>query len=388
MSSPDNESSCLLQPSTSVPGIRTTTPQVFCVASLATLPSALFVSSTATMSAPSQPPHAPAAVNLQALLQPMIADAVQRAFRDLPSPSFAAANAPSSSAAAYIQPSSSSSQAPSSLGKSLRFSSFVSTVCLATGTPQSPILPTIASIASNSTLTSPAVANPVSSLSPASFAPGLPASTVPLPPCTSSSRAVRPGFDVGPGRPPIPPKLVDQIRNGEYVEFAELLPDSLRDNEVPQELLLESRQVVIPKRPPCREVKDIMSWLGCWIAYCQVVLAFIPSRAVELLKYLDLIVRTHSSFPAADVWLRYDRGFRRKAACSPVPLDWGATDLEVFHQSYASSNVLQPPPSSLSPFRRSADTLRPGEARGSPSGSEVCRTWNNGRCTSGFSQCK
>ena len=187
-------------------------------------PSASFVSSTATMSAPSQPPRAPAAVNLQALLQPMIADAVQRAFRDLPSPSFAAANAPSSSAAAYIQPSSSSSQAPSSLGESLRFPSFVSTVCLATGTPQSPILPTIALIASNSTLTSPAVANPVSSLSPASFAPGPPASLVPLPPRTSSSRAGRRGFDVGPGRPPIPPKLVDQIRNGEYVEFAELLP--------------------------------------------------------------------------------------------------------------------------------------------------------------------
>ena len=103
---------------------------------------------------------------------------------------------------------------------------------------------------------------------------------------------------------------------------------------------------------------------------------------------MDLIVRTHSSFPAADVWLRYDQGFRRKAACSPVPLDWGATNLEVFHQAYVSSNVLQPPPSSLSPFRRSADTLRAGEAHSSPSGSEVCRAWNNGRCTSSFSQYK
>ena len=157
------------------------------------------------------------------------------------------------------------------------FLSFVSTVCLATGTPQSPILPTIASFAANITLTSPAVANPVSPLSPASFATGPPAPPVPLPPRTPSSRAGRPGFDVDPGRPPIPPKLVDQIRNAEYVQFAELLPDSLRDNEVPRELLLESRQVAIPKRPPRREVKDIMSWLGCWIAYCQVVLAFFPS---------------------------------------------------------------------------------------------------------------
>ena len=34
------------------------------------------------------------------------------------------------------------------------------------------------------------------------------------------------------------------------------------------------------------------------------------------------------------------------------------------------------------------DTLRPGEAHGSPSGSEVCRTWNNGCFASGFTQCK
>ena len=66
--------------------------------------------------------------------------------------------------------------------------------------------------------------------------------------------------------------------------------------------------------------KFLLSWLGCWIAYCQVVLAFFPSaRTMELLKYLDLIVHTHGSFPSTDVRLRYDREFHRKAACSPVP---------------------------------------------------------------------
>ena len=88
---------------------------------LATLPLASFVSLAATISAPSQPPCAPAAINLQVLSQPMIVDAVQRAFHDLALASFASANAPSSLSAAYIQPSSSSSQAPSSLGESLHF---------------------------------------------------------------------------------------------------------------------------------------------------------------------------------------------------------------------------------------------------------------------------
>ena len=53
---------------------------------------------------------------------------------------------------------------------------------------------------------------------------------------------------------------------------------------------------MIPKRLPRPEVKDIMTWLGCWITYCQVVLAFFPSQSVELLKYLDLIVRSLYGF--------------------------------------------------------------------------------------------
>ena len=107
-----------------------------------------------------------------------------------------------------------------------------------------------------------------------------------------------PGFDVGPGRPPILPKLVEQIHLGEYIDFAKLLPDSLRDNELSWEPMLEHQHLVIPKHPPRRDVWDILSWIDCWIAYCQVVLNFSPSHSVELLKYLDLIVRTHRSFPS------------------------------------------------------------------------------------------
>ena len=252
MSASDNESSCLLQPATMVTVIHTTAPQVFCVASLATLPSASFMSLSVTVSAPSQPSRAHAAINLQALLQLMIADAVQQAFCDLPSPSFTAVNAPSPSSAVYIQPYSSLSQAPSLLGESLHFPSIISTVYLATGTPPSSFATTLASFSVNSTLTFPAVATPVSSLSPTSFATGLPAPLVPLLPHALSFCAWRPGFDVGTGRPLNPPKLVNQIPNRVYVEFAEFLPDLLCDNKVPRELLLESWQLVISKCPPQR----------------------------------------------------------------------------------------------------------------------------------------
>ena len=61
---------------------------------------------------------------------------------------------------------------------------------------------------------------------------------------------------------------------------------------------LEHQHLVIPKHPPRRDIWDILSWIDCWIAYCQVVLNFSPSHSVELLKNLDLIVRTHRSFPS------------------------------------------------------------------------------------------
>ena len=93
--------------------------------------------------------------------------------------------------------------------------------------------------------------------------------------------------------------------------------------------------------------------MDCWTAYSLVLLSGCPDRAVELLKYQDVIIRTYRSFPRSDVWLRYDHNFRRKAACSPVQLDWGATDLEVFHQAYTSNNVLQAPPPSYTPARSS-----------------------------------
>ena len=140
------------------------------------------------------------------------------------------------------------------------FPSFIPTVCAVLGAPFASSA-VFAVSAVNSTTPTPSVFAPVF-FSPVQLsAPGL--SVAPSSPCYPLSGSARPGFEVGPGRPPIPPKLVEQIRLGEYIDFAELLPDSLRDNEIPRELMLEHQHLVIPKRPPRREIRDIISWIDC-----------------------------------------------------------------------------------------------------------------------------
>ena len=322
-------------------------------------------------------------VQLQTILQPLVQAAVQ------PSVAPTVGSVP--------VPAPASAPAPASSGGECAFPAFVLSICLATGTPLAP-----SSAASQHPIASymafmhtpTACTNVLPPCVP--FVPSLTSTSVlsHTPPGSSTapagcrSRSTRLSFDVGPGQPPIPPKLVEQIQQGEFIDLADLLPDSLRDNELPQELLLDNQHLLIPKQAQKREVHDIISWVDCWTAYSLVLLSGHPDQAVELLKYQDVIIRTCRSSPRFDVWLHYDCNFWRKASHSPVQLDWGATDLEVFHQAYTSSNALQAPP----PSYTSAHLLHPqcsgGEGLGSPSGSEICHTWNKGRCTSGFTYCR
>ena len=127
------------------------------------------------------------------------------------------------------------------------------------------------------------------------------------------------------------------------MESAELLADPLRDNEVPRELLLESRQLVIPKTPaPTRSQRHhVVARVLDRLLPRSADLLPVPSRGAPQVSPPDH-VRTHSSFPSADVWHRYDRGFRYKAACSPVPLDWGANTIRPTPAATCSSRLRLP----------------------------------------------
>ena len=193
---------------------------------------------------------------------------------------------------------------------------------------------------------------------------------------------------MGPGIPPVAPKIVAAIVSGEFIELASLLEDRIEPE--PPSFTLIADQLVIRPTKRRKAITDILSWMQAFAVYTLVVTAYYPARVADLLKYQLLIMRTAQQF-SGSAWLSYDRAFRRQAAACKLT-DWSQLNPELFH-FYVSGCVsvehptVAPPVQSVSPTKpsRPADVM---EASGAPSSSTLCHSWNAGRCSSQFLRCR
>ena len=150
------------------------------------------------------------------------------------------------------------------------------------------------------------VAGPGSVL-PGSIAPGYVFSSG----ASAFTAANFPPFVVGPGIPPVAPKIVAAIVSGELIELASLLEDHI-EPEPPCFTLVADKLVIRPTKRR-KAITDILSWMQAFAVYTLVVTAYYPPRVADLLKYQLLIMRTAQQF-SGSAWLSYDRAFRRQAA--------------------------------------------------------------------------
>jgi hypothetical protein len=129
-------------------------------------------------------------------------------------------------------------------------------------------------------------------------------------------------FILGPGRAPIPAKLVKRILLHEFVEMSELMPENLEEPQAEAPVFTFVGSMVVPKPNPSKKnaVTDILTWVECFNSYIAVFTTFHPSRSRDLLAYMALIIRTAKRF-GGTAWLDYDRAFRREAAASNLQ-DW------------------------------------------------------------------
>ena len=115
-----------------------------------------------------------------------------------------------------------------------------------------------------------------------------------------------PPFVVGPGFPPVAPKIVAAIVSGEFIELASLLEDHIEPE--PPCFTLVADQLVIRPTKRRKAMTDILSWMQAFAVYSFVVTAYYPARVTDLLKYQLLIMRTAQQF-SGSAWLAYDRAY-------------------------------------------------------------------------------
>ena len=200
--------------------------------------------------------------------------------------------------------------------------------------------------------------------------------------------AIFPPFVVGPGIPPMAPKLVTAIVSGEFIDLATLLED-LAESDSPAFMLVADQLVLRPTRRR-KAITDILSWMQAFAVYTLVVTAYYAARVSDLLKYQLLIMRTAQQF-SGSAWLSYDRAFRRHAAAYKLT-DWSHLNPELFHFHVSGSVAAERPAvapsvSAVSPTKP-ASLAQVKEASGTPSSPMLCRSWNAGRCSSQFLRCR
>ena len=95
---------------------------------------------------------------------------------------------------------------------------------------------------------------------------------------------------------------------------------------------------MVRKRKPV--IDTFHKWLDAYTAYMLVIVAAFPRRALELLKYQQIISRAESKFKGL-AWLAYDEQFCRYAA-SDLTRPWDLVDLELWMVTaiMARNNVL------------------------------------------------
>ena len=226
------------------------------------------------------------------------------------------------------------------------------------------------------------------------FAPPLPAlasAGVELPPLlpVSTSSVLFPAtfpelptlgqpFVVGPGFSPIPGKLVAQITSGKFVEFADLLAANSQQTDPEPQLLLDGKLILTsaPRRSR-RQIEDILSWTEAFLLYSLVVTTYFPHRRRDLLLYELLILRTYRQF-GGKVWRSYDRAFREHAAAVKLT-DWSSMNVQIYNFHAAGG---------ARGYSRGSSGESGSEPSGTASAKDVCRSWNGGKCSSLFTNCR
>ena len=134
-----------------------------------------------------------------------------------------------------------------------------------------------------------------------------------IPSVPSQNCSLESAFILGPGRAPIPAKMIKRILQHEFVEMSELMHENVEEPQTESPVFTFVGSLVAPKPNSAikNTVTDILTWAECFNSYIAMLTTFHPLRSRDLLAYMALIVWTAKRF-VGTAWLDYDRPRSRR----------------------------------------------------------------------------
>ena len=120
--------------------------------------------------------------------------------------------------------------------------------------------------------------------------------------------------------------MTTAITNGEYVDFATLLPiscllEEARNSQLHLQVGAQGVTIPLPATSKCPKITSIEKWLDAFAIFSSVQVSIHLSRTATLIAYQQLIRDAARKFPGM-AWYVYNVEFRRRASHN-LSLNWG-----------------------------------------------------------------
>ena len=189
-------------------------------------------------------------------------------------------------------------------------------------------MPPACSLASLALFTPNSSTVPVQAMSHSSMSLLNPTVTTANPPIVAMEATNKLPVLISPNTPPIPFETCERIWKDQYVDMAELLPEARTEMQNEKD----------KKNRYKGEVKSILAWTECFLAYIAIAVKRDPAHVPDLLAYASLIISAARRFKG-NGWQVYDANFRSQAAANSLTV-WAQTNSSLWTTVFSTTEAV------------------------------------------------